>query len=134
MKTHPSIVCGHMQHAYLLTDGTMNWPNSREGDMLRGAFNELTELTDPAKSTMCSGLLNPHPDCCATTLKRKLRKAQDQNEILKTIRDFAEFGTGTLWPDEVNNFAKSIIKMIDDDSKVLARIDYIRIIDAKTKN
>ncbi len=32
----------HMHHAYLQTNGTMQWPNSREGDMLRGAYGILT--------------------------------------------------------------------------------------------
>ena len=39
-----SIVIGHMKHAYLQTDGAMKFPNSREGDMLRQALSEITEL------------------------------------------------------------------------------------------
>ncbi len=31
----------HMKHAYLQTNGTMLWPNSWEGDMLRSAYNIL---------------------------------------------------------------------------------------------
>lgn len=34
----------HFHHAYAQTDGTMKWPNSREGDMLRGAFNILKDI------------------------------------------------------------------------------------------
>ena len=70
-----SIVIGHMKHAYLQTDGTMNFPNSREGDMLKQAFSELTELEagkafDKAKIA-----------------EQKLRIAELREELFNTTAD-----------------------------------------------
>lgn len=39
-----SNILEHMQHAYLQIDGTYTWPNSREGDMLRRAQQEITSF------------------------------------------------------------------------------------------
>jgi uncharacterized protein (UPF0335 family) len=38
------IILSHYHHAYAQTDGTMAWPNSREGDILRGSFEILKSL------------------------------------------------------------------------------------------
>ena len=39
-----SIALGHIQHAYMQTDGSYNFPNSREGDILKQAKAEIEEL------------------------------------------------------------------------------------------
>jgi hypothetical protein len=39
------IILEHFHHAYAQTDGTMKWPNSREGDILRGSFEILCKYS-----------------------------------------------------------------------------------------
>jgi hypothetical protein len=39
-----SIALGHIHHAYAQIDGTYKFPNSREGDILKQAKKEITEL------------------------------------------------------------------------------------------
>jgi hypothetical protein len=41
-----SVFLKNIFHAYAQTDGTYDWPNSREGDMLKQAKNEIEELLD----------------------------------------------------------------------------------------
>lgn len=45
-----SVVLGNMHHAYAKTDGTYDWPNSREGDMLRQSKREIEELISLLKA------------------------------------------------------------------------------------
>ena len=42
-----SIFKANCHHAFAQTDGTYKWPNSHEGDLLKQAFAEITELTAP---------------------------------------------------------------------------------------
>jgi hypothetical protein len=41
-----SIALEHMHHAYAKTDGTYDFPNSREGDILKQAKKELEQLLE----------------------------------------------------------------------------------------
>jgi hypothetical protein len=42
-----SIFKANCHHAFAKTDGTYKWPNSQDGDLLKQAFAEITELTAP---------------------------------------------------------------------------------------
>tara|TARA_R110002074_G_scaffold112896_1_gene241330 strand:- start:404 stop:727 length:324 start_codon:yes stop_codon:yes gene_type:complete len=42
-----SIFKANCHHAFAQTDGTYKWPDSQEGDLLKQAFAEITELTPP---------------------------------------------------------------------------------------
>lgn len=41
-------ILSHFWHAYAKTDGTMDWPNNRDGDILRGSFEILSKLDSEA--------------------------------------------------------------------------------------
>ena len=41
-----SVALEHMHHAYAKTDGTYDFPNSREGDILRRCKKELEHLIE----------------------------------------------------------------------------------------
>lgn len=46
-KATPATILEHMHHAYAQTDGTYAWPNSREGDMLRGCYEIFMSMKKP---------------------------------------------------------------------------------------
>jgi|TARA_R110000772_G_scaffold85256_2_gene179309 hypothetical protein len=41
-----SVFKPNCHHAYAQIDGMYNWPNSHEGDLLKQAYKEITELED----------------------------------------------------------------------------------------
>lgn len=49
-----SIALEHMHHAYAKTDGTYDFPNSREGDILRRCKKELEELIKRSDNSECN--------------------------------------------------------------------------------
>ncbi len=66
----------HMHHAYLQTNGTMQWPNSREGDMLRGAYGILTARLPPVVPDDEDLAVAEFTEKCTQATLRKLKAAQ----------------------------------------------------------
>lgn len=69
------IFLSNLFHAYAQTDGTYNWPNSREGDMLKHAQRVVKQLIDIRKESnlpkclQCGKTYNHHKMFCDNKCK-----------------------------------------------------------------